>query len=333
MKILHIVPEFEEGGVERYVLSLIHAQVKHNHEITLATAGGKLEKLLPEKITLVKLPVQKKNLFTGIYCAVKLFAIRDWDIIHAHSRVPAWIAWLLSSISGIKWLMTAHAPYSINFGILPLRHADGIIFCSDSVEKHLRNYLRDNKPETLITIPNGFQKSPFKWQGASHKLLFVGYLSKRKGLDIALNALGNLLEYDWTLDILGDGSERENLELLVKNLGINSRVKFFGFRDDPAKFMSESGCLLFPSYQEGLPLTVNEALSVGIPVLASDIEPLRAISDSPEKLIPPGDVKAWENAIKNFLESGESSPLSLRKLISFDETVNRIENFYARILL
>ena len=49
MKILHIVPEFEEGGVERYVVQLCNEQVKRGHEITLATAGGKLEKLLPDK--------------------------------------------------------------------------------------------------------------------------------------------------------------------------------------------------------------------------------------------------------------------------------------------
>ena len=67
MKILHIVPEFEEGGVERYVLNLSREQINNNHEITLATAGGKLEKYLHEKVKLIKIPVQKKNPFTIIF--------------------------------------------------------------------------------------------------------------------------------------------------------------------------------------------------------------------------------------------------------------------------
>lgn len=326
MRILHIVPEFQEGGVERYVLNMIHKQVTFNHKITLATSGGKLEKFLPDNISLLKLPVHKKNPLTGVYSAIRLALIHDWDIIHVHSRVPAWIAWLTSSLTHIKWIMTAHAPYSINFGIKPLKHADGVICCSESVFEHLRNYL----PQNSVTIPNGIKKSNFKWQGQNHKLLFVGYLAKRKGLDIALKALANLKNYDWTLDVLGDGSERENLENLVNQLNINNRVKFYGFRDDAEIFMSKSGCLLFPSYQEGLPLTVNEALSVGIPILASDIEPLRAISEG--DLIPTGNINAWTIAIKKFLETGQASPLNAKNLISFDETVSLTNDFYKKIL-
>lgn len=330
MKILHIVPEFQEGGVERYVLQLCEYQINKGHEITLATAGGKLEKFLPNKVKFLRLPVQRKNLFTGIYSAVKLAKIKNWDIIHAHSRVPAWIAWLTSSLTKIKWIMTAHAPYSLNLGIKPLIHADGVICVSESVQHELENYL----PPVTVTIPNGIKKPKFLWEKKyfpdNKKFLYVGYLAKRKGLDVALKALGELKNFEWTLDILGDGSQREELENSVKELGINDRVKFYGFRDDAEKFMSKAACLLFPSHQEGLPLTVNEALAVGLPVLASDIEPLRPLAHG--KLIPVGDVEAWKNAIKNVIEGKPASPLSSENLITFEETAKRVEDFYRRIL-
>lgn len=330
MKILHIVPEFQEGGVERYVVQLSHEQVKAGHDVILATSGGKLESLLPENVQVIHLPVQRKNLLTGLYSAHKLAGLQGLSIIHAHSRVPAWIAWRISSLKKIPWLMTAHAPYSLNAGLTPLQHADGVICVSEAVEHELTKYL----PKNSITIPNGIRKPKFTWDKKyfpeRKKFLYVGYLSKRKGLIVAIEALGRLKNYEWTLDVLGDGTHREELESLVKELGISDRVKFYGFRDDAEEFMSRSSCLLFPSYQEGLPLTVNEALAVGLPVLASDIEPLRPLALG--ALIPAGDVSAWTEAIKSVLEGKPASPLSVKKLITFEETAKRTENFYREIL-
>ena len=328
------MPEFEEGGVERYVLQLCHEQLEQGHEIALATAGGKLEKFLNNKIKIIKLPVQRKNLFTGFYSAFKLAKLNkfyNWDIIHAHSRVPAFIAWITASLTKTKWIMTAHAPYSLNLGIIPLKHSNGVICVSQAVYNHLQNYL----PANSITIANGAREPKYKWQGDinNNKFLFVGYLAKRKGLDTAIKALGELKNYDWTLDILGDDSQRQELEELVNNLNLNSRVKFYGFRDDAEKFMSVASCLLFPSHQEGLPLTVNEALSVGLPIIASDIEPLRPLlrDENLNNLVAPGDINAWRTAIQNFLEFKTSSNLDANKLTSFKDTAREINKFYLNI--
>ena len=330
MNILHIVPEFEEGGVERYVVQLCHEQVSRNHTITLATAGGKLEKFLPESVRVIHLPVQRKNPFTVLYSAHKLSLSGKWDIIHAHSRVPAWTAWRLSALTGTHWLMTAHAPYSLNAGLLSLKHADGVICVSDAVRQALTKYL----PANTITIPNGVRKPKVSWNGRyfpdNTKLLYVGYLSQRKGLSTAIRALGDLKAYNWTLDVLGDGSHRKELEGLVKELGLSDRVKFWGFRDDAEDFMSRAACLLFPSFQEGLPLTVNEALALGLPVLASDIEPLRPLASGP--LVPPGDTGAWAEAIRRVLDGKPASPLCAERLTTFEETAQRTEDFYRAIL-
>ena len=328
------MPEFEDGGVERYVIQLCHEQISHNHQVALATAGGKLEKFLPPQVEIIKLPVQRKNLFTGLYCAFKLAylnkKIYSWDIIHAHSRVPAFIAWIAARLTKTKWLMTAHAPYSLNLGIMPLKHADGAICVSQAVYNHLQNFL----PDKSITIANGAREAKYKWhENYNNKFLFVGYLAKRKGLDTAIKALSELKNYDWTLDVLGDGSQRSELEELVNKLELGKRVKFYGFRDDAEKFMSEASCLLFPSHQEGLPLTVNEALAVGLPVIASDIEPLRPLlrDENSNNLIPVGDISAWCEAIQKFLDFKTSSNLDASKLTSFKDTALEVEKFYLNI--
>jgi glycosyltransferase involved in cell wall biosynthesis len=60
-------------------------------------------------------------------------------------------------------------------------------------------------------------------------------------------------------------------------------------------------CLLFPSTREGFGIPVLEAMRLGCPVLASDIEPLRSLLGLPEGLLPPGDASAWAAAIRKFL--------------------------------
>ena len=147
---------------------------------------------------------------------------------------------------------------------------------------------------------------------------------------MALRALGQLKERQWTLDVIGDGPQREEWEALTAEMGLQDRVTFHGFRNDAEAWMARSACLLFTSYQEGMPLTVLEALSVGIPILASDIEQLRPLASGP--LVPPRDVEAWRRSIEKVLDCGETSPLSAEGLATFGETADRIEAFYREVL-
>ena len=312
MRILHIVPEFEQGGVERYVIELSREQVSHGHQVSLATAGGKLEAELPREVEVIHLPVQRKNLFTGLYCVYRLAQKhRQWDIVHAHSRVPAWITWWTSALTDIPWIYTAHSTYSLNAGLTPLKHA-----------------------KRTITLTNGIRKPSCSWEGKGFpghtRFLFVGRLARPKGLDMALRALGQLKERQWTLDVIGDGPQRGEWEALTAEQGLQDRVTFQGFRNDAEAWMARSACLLFTSYQEGMPLTVLEALSVGIPILASDIEQLRPLASGP--LVPPRDVEAWRRSIEKVLDCGETSPLSAEGLATFGETADRIEAFYREVL-
>ena len=331
MRILHIVPEFVQGGVERYVIELSKEQIAHGHQVSLATAGGKLEAQLPPEVEVLHLPVQRKNLFTGLYCVYRLAQKhRQWDIVHAHSRVPAWITWWTSALTDMPWIYTAHSTYSLNAGLTPLKHAKGVICVSDAVRKHLADYL----PENTVTMTNGMRKPSCSWEGRGFpghtRFLFVGRLARPKGLDMALRALGQLKERQWTLDVIGDGPQRGEWEALTAEQGLQDRVTFQGFRNDAEAWMARSACLLFTSYQEGMPLTVLEALSVGIPILASDIEQLRPLASGP--LVPPRDAEAWRRAIEKVLDRGEMSPLSAEKLTTFEETADRIEAFYREVL-
>lgn len=329
MRILYIMPGFDEGGAEVHVLNLIRGMVRRGHEVTLASSGGRMEHDLPENVSIIHMPSHKKNPVTIISCALKIYRQQKkfkWDIIHAHSRVPAWIAWLASKFTGVKWIVTAHALYSLNVGLTPLRHADGAICISQAVRNHLANRLPDN----TVIIPNGIIPPKLKYSEFPHnkmRLLSVGRLTHLKGLDVALKALAGLKGYEWTFDVLGEGSERGTLESLAVSLGIGERIHFWGDRDrhEVERFMAESSCLLFPSFSEGMGLVVLEALSIGLPVIASDLEALREFAAG--GLVPIGDAEEWRRAVERFIVEGEASRLNSEKIITVDDMTVMVEKY------
>lgn len=332
MRILYIMPGFDEGGAEVHVLNLIRGMVRRGHEVTLASSGGKLERYLPENVSIIHMPSHKKNPVTIISCALAIKRQQKkfkWDIIHAHSRVPAWIAWLASKFTGVKWIVTAHALYSLNAGLTPLKHADGAICISQAVRNHLTKHL----PDDTVIIPNGIIPPKLRYSEFPHdkmRFLSVGRLTRLKGLDVALKALAGLKGYEWTLDVLGEGSERGTLEGLAVSLGIGERVRFLGDRDrqEVERFMAESSCMLFPSFSEGMGLVVLEALSIGLPVIASDLEALREFATG--GLVPIGDVEEWRRAIGRFIVEGKASRLSSEKIITVDDMTVEVEEFCKR---
>lgn len=332
MKIIEILPELDIGGVERHVIDLANTLAERGNSVTVISYGGRMQCQLSNKVDHRRLPVHKKNIFTGYMCARKIARMvreEGFELIHAHSRVPAWIAMWVSSMAKIPFVVTAH----VNFGTKtkwiykPYRKADKTICVSAAVQEGMKECFYDNTKVIL----NGLDTPAVLWKKPVTpvtKFLFVGRLSKVKGLHDALNAMPK--EREWTLDVLGDGPIREELESQVRELGFTERVTFHGYSDKADEFMAKASCLLFPSYTEGMPLTLARAVQIGLPVIASDIPPVSEMAGTHEGLLAPGDIPAWSKAINDFMDTGEAKvniPLSsvptLEKMVDGDEAVYR----------
>ncbi len=309
MRIMHILPELEEGGVERHVLMLSGQQKEDGHEVNVVSAGGKLVSQLAQGILHILFPVHSKNPLVGIYCAVRLASLvrkNKIDIIHAHSRVPAWIAMFTSKFSGKPYIVTAHAYFSTQakWIYIPYRQANTVICVSKSVQSGMKNCFAEN----TVVIRNGLPAVKTTWKGSGGlrvNFLFVGRLTQLKGLQDILKSAPSI-QGSWKIDVLGDGPLRGELEEMVKSLRLEEKVIFHGFQDDPDSWMETSDCLLFPSYIEGMPLTLARAIQIGIPVIASDIEPIREMALGKNGLVKPGDLASWKNAIERFFVTKQS---------------------------
>jgi glycosyltransferase involved in cell wall biosynthesis len=105
-----------------------------------------------------------------------------------------------------------------------------------------------------------------------YRLVYVGQLIKRKGIDLLLKALSRIPAGEWCLAIVGDGVERQPLKKLAAKLGLESRVAFMGVcaNEDTLRIIRNADLLVLPSRSDGWGAVVSEALMCGTPVLCSD---------------------------------------------------------------
>lgn len=131
-----------------------------------------------------------------------------------------------------------------------------------------------------FTVPNGieplaredFPERPAGLLPDRLHALMVGRLSGVKGIDLAIDALAQVpQDVPWHLNLVGEGGLRTELEAQVGRLGLRDRVSFLGFRRDVFALMAHSDLLVMSSHHEGLPYTLLEAMSLGMPTLASDV--------------------------------------------------------------
>ena len=147
-------------------------------------------------------------------------------------------------------------------------------------------------------------------------LLSVGELIKRKNHETVLKALSKLKNHDFIYLICGRGILVEYLQNLTKQLGLETKVKFLEFRKDVAEICKIADLFIFPSYQEGLPVALMEAMAANLPAIASNVRGNRDLL-SKQNLFAPDDVNALVKLIEKQLddiENGGSNKVEYKNL-------------------
>ena len=133
-------------------------------------------------------------------------------------------------------------------------------------------------------------------------LISIGELSIRKNHEIAIRALSNIENVCYV--VVGKGNKREYLEKLTNDLNLSDRVRLVGSRQDIGELLKASDLFVFPSFQEGLPVSLMEAMAVGLPVVCSNIRGnCDLIDENGGVLFDPHSVDDCKNAITKALNS------------------------------
>lgn len=136
------------------------------------------------------------------------------------------------------------------------------------------------------------------------RLLSVGSLTKHKGLDFALRVVKSIASEVEEYRIVGKGPQKQRIERDAIKLGIGELVRFVGWTDDVERYYRSADILLIPSVREGFGLVAIEAMSTGLPVVASNVPGLREIIETGVRgaTVVNRNVDDWVEAIRDTIK-------------------------------
>lgn len=302
--ILQILPELDCGGVERGTLEVAAELVRRGHRsIVVSGSGQMVPQLISEGSEHIELPVGKKSIFSALKLVPelrRLFKEQRIDVIHARSRLPAWLAYLawkkLDSNSRPKFITTVHGPYTVNRYSKIMVSGERII----AISQYIKNYILENYPDVdenkIELIHRGISKENFpfgfkpsdEWTRSwndnypqlSNKFIITlpGRVTRWKGhndfIDIITKAINDGLNVHGLIaggtDPGKEGYLKE-LKSLINAKNMSYHFTFLGQRNDMKEIMSISNIVLsLAKIPEAFGRTALEALCLGIPVIAYD---------------------------------------------------------------
>lgn len=148
------------------------------------------------------------------------------------------------------------------------RFCDGIVAQTSQSKKYLSNYVDNDKILIIPNIVNSINCSDNLIKEKS--IVTIGRLSKEKGHQILLRAFAKLSNKDWKLEIVGDGPEYGNLVNLAEEMNIHKNIIFYGYQKNIEKILCKSKIFVLPSFHEGFPNALLEAMSAGLACVSSD---------------------------------------------------------------
>lgn len=233
----------------------------------------------------------------------------------------------------IKMVYSARNDPSRNYSIISrimrwfvVRYAAGIVFQTNQA----KDFFSKSIKEKSIVIPNptSIKKGEYKLPDVrDNKIVTVGRLELQKNQKMLINAFVKVREVypDMRLEIYGEGSQRYELENLIRELNLNSSVFLMGACKDVFSKIRSAKLFVLSSDFEGMPNALIEAMSLGIPSISTDCPcggPRMLIQDGINGyLVPVGNERVLADKILNFLNTDDvgKKKISLQGMMLLDE--------------
>ena len=297
MKIVQLLPELNEGGVERGTMELSRELVKLGHESIVISAGGKLEEeIKKDGGTHITFDVCSKNPSTAPF---RMFQLRkilkelNPDILHARSRVPAWLAYLANKKLHIPFVTTVHGFNSVSPYSAVMTKGDGVICVSGAIKTYIQEHYQ-TADEKITVIPRGIDLEKFNPKNLDTEFIddfreeyalndkfivtSVGRITQLKDLETFISAIAVLKQdHDNVVGLIVGGVREDkqdyfhSLEILAKKLGVEDNIIFTGSQNKVAEIYALSNVVVSSSKKpESFGRSVAEALALGTPVVATN---------------------------------------------------------------
>lgn len=366
VKILHVITMIERGGAENHLASLVQAQAKLGHEVTVAFLKGKPywgDALVAAGINVIDLGLRFYGDLRPLWRLYRAIVKSEPDILHAHlppAELYVRLAQILKS-QRVPVIVSKHndSPFIDSRGIDPggnwaLRGADGVIAISGAVKAYFSRPKVEKTPLGIHTIHYGIDPKPFaevsrdaverlreSWRATPSTLVF-GTLSRlvpQKSLSTMLagfKEFKQLSSRDARLVIVGAGAMLEDLKKQAVELGIAQDVIWAGFQEQTALYHCAFDVFVLTSIYEGLGLVLLEAMAASRPVIATKVSAIPEIvgTDGSGILIPPQDSAALAAAMAQLDDEaarqkmGQHGLARVKKSFSIDDMTTKTQHVY-----
>ncbi|GGG93733.1 glycosyltransferase family 1 protein [Staphylococcus pragensis] len=365
MKILYLITKADNGGAQTHLIQLANYFCQNNDVyVVVGCKGPMLEQLDARiKVTIVENLIGPINVKQDILATKKITRLINKirpDVIHLHSSKAGTIGRLAYKLSkGKKSLVvfTAHS-WSFTDGIAPLKKylylliekmmfkVTNRVICVSEFDKQLAIKYNFN-PRKLVTIHNGI-KDPFKFtslsheKGDAHQFVMIArfaYPKLQMNIINALNLLKNMTDKHFHFTLIGDGINLNECKELAQSVEVTQEVSFLGNVINAQKELPHYDTFVLVSKHEGLPISIIEAMSYGLPIIASDVGGISELVDNNGKILKDNEPHTIALALKQQLENDDyikQSDRSREKYLEhFTETkmlkeVEMVYNAYSR---
>jgi GalNAc-alpha-(1->4)-GalNAc-alpha-(1->3)-diNAcBac-PP-undecaprenol alpha-1,4-N-acetyl-D-galactosaminyltransferase len=242
-------------------------------------------------------------------------------------KAPLFVLELMGPNLNLGWLIEISRK-------LTYKHANGVVVQTNIAAKIV---MKKTGVANIAVIPNPVNVINANTSIKKNQIVSVGRLSREKGHLVLIRGFAMLPQQDWSLHIIGDGAERINLEKEALSLGISERVKFYGHQKDFGQILGESEIFVLPSFYEGFPNALIEAMSVPLACVSSDCVagPGDIIDEGVNGLlVEPGNVEALASALSGLIENIglrerlASEAYKIRETLAFDKIAKQYLDFF-----
>jgi glycosyltransferase involved in cell wall biosynthesis len=241
----------------------------------------------------------KSSVLVGLICYIKnkkfvTYFGNDWEDLELTKKHPRRIKVILKR--KVSLFLSRNSIFSLYTGA-------GILGKHQGKSKYLTTPIVNISLDTF----HHPQSYPVLSSKKNINLLFVGGLDKRKGVDILLNSINLIEDIVINLDLVGDGKNRLEYESLAETLNENININFHGFiKNGPElyNFYKKADVFILPSFSEGLPRVLYEAMSHGCPVITTPVNsvPFLFTNNKDCLFIEPGNVYDTKVKIQRLIE-------------------------------
>jgi glycosyltransferase involved in cell wall biosynthesis len=328
-RILHVMRS-PVGGLFRHVLDLAREQTARGHAVGIVadsmTGGEPAIRALAEVESILDLGLSRVPMSrqaglldrSALRHVAQRAAATEANVLHGHGAKGG--AYVRLTNSTALRVYTPHggslnfSPYSpAGFVYLTVerwlrRRTDLLLFESEFAERRFRNSV--GEPPFHRVVHNGVGKTdlvPVEPDEDAADFLYIGEMLRRKGVDVAIDALSHLATGGWNGRAIfyGSGPDRASFEQRAAGLGLTHQMRFAGTAKAREAFPS-GRVLLVPSRVESLPYMVLEAIAAKVPLIATNVGGIPEIyGPDAHTLLPPGDVNALAAEMLRMQSTGD----------------------------